>query len=174
MVVGVIGILSSIVIVNSATEWRRERVNTVAVELSGWLEQIRNSSLRETNAASASGGCAITLLSPLTNQPAGTTIATVAPTACSPESEFRIAGVASTSDRYTIASSNETSIIFTPRGSVITGSSADVDIRILLNGSSFMRCVRVTATLGAIRIGRNDSATGIASTCPDASFGGIF
>lgn len=171
--VAIIGILSSIAIVYTGIEWRRERVNTVALELAGWLESVRGASLRETNSTTSSGGCTITL-TPFTSQPAGTALASVAPAACSNQSPFLISGVASTSDRYSTASTNGTAITFTPRGSVITTDSNQVDIKILLDGSSVMRCVRVIATLGSIRIGRNDSASSISATCPDATFGGRF
>ncbi len=171
--VAIIGILSSIAIVYTGIEWRRERVNTVALELAGWLDQVRGASLRETNAVTGSGGCVITF-SNLTSQPAGTALASVAPTTCSPQSSLRISGVASTSDRYSTASSNGSSITFTPRGSVITTGSNNVDIKILLDGSSVMRCVRIIATLGSIRIGRNDAASSITATCPDGTFGGRF
>lgn len=169
----IIGILSTIAIVYTGIEWRRERVNTVALELAGWLEEVRGASLRETNSATGLGGCTITL-TPLTSQPAGTTLASVSPEACSPQGTFRISGVASTSDRYSTASTNGTTITFTPRGSVITTGSNQVDIKILLDGSSVMRCVRVIATLGSIRIGRNDSASSITATCSDSTFGGRF
>ncbi|KEF41343.1 MAG: hypothetical protein ER33_11890 [Cyanobium sp. CACIAM 14] len=173
VVVVIIGILSGIVITASGNEWRRERVNTVALELAGWLEQVRGASLRATSATTSAGGCAITLSS-LTSQPAGSTLASVSPTSCSPQSTFILSGVATSGDRYSTASTNGTSLIFTPRGSVITTNSANVDIKILLDGTSLLRCVRVVATLGSIRIGRNDAATGIADSCPDASFGGQF
>ena len=173
LVVAIIGILSGVVITVSGNEWRRERVNTVALELAGWLEQVRGASLRETNSSVSAGGCVITL-SNLTSQPAGSTLASVSPTSCSPQSTFILTGVSTSGDRYSTASTNGTSVTFTPRGSVLTTNSSNVDIKILLDGTSLMRCVRVVATLGSIRIGRNDTATGIASSCPDASFGGRF
>lgn len=172
--VAIIGILSSIALVFTGNEWRRERINTVAIELAGWLEEVRAASLRETNAVQSNGGCVVRLGSPgspgtaLNHVPAGTVLASVDPTLCrAPNPSFTISGFASTPDRYSATFSSPTAT-FTPRGS--TTSTSDITIHLSLDGSVPLRCVQISSIVGMIRIGGDNAATGVDGTCTYPGF----
>jgi Tfp pilus assembly protein FimT len=156
----VVGVVTGITVSLAGSEWRRERVNTVAIELASWLEAIRQSSLRQP-------GNAPCVVSFNTSSPVGSgaVLATVAPASCSPQSSFTVSGLADNGDSFAIAlnPATPTSLSFTPRGSV--SATADTDLRLLLLGTAQMRCVRLTATLGLIRIGSNSAAAGIGDSC---------
>ena len=170
VVIAIIGLINGLSIAFSSGSWQRERVNAVAVGLAGWLEEVRSNALRQTSADPASGGCVISLppppaTTPPSNAAAGTILASVSPASCASSSTFAIPGVSNGTDRYAIATTNASTITFTPRGSVTSSSDAVVNIH--LQGSRQLRCVRVSSILGLIRIGNNSEATSSAASCSD-------
>lgn len=174
VVVAIIGVLSSIAIIISGNEWRRDRVNAVALDFAGWLEQIRTASLREINSSPSAGGCVVTVNTLLFLSPGSTTLASVSPTRCSPTSAFVVPGSISARTVYSSNLTNANTIIFTPRGSVILPANAsDAVVRIQLNGTSLVRCIRVNAGLGVIRIGSNNTAVNASSDCPATAYSGF-
>jgi prepilin-type N-terminal cleavage/methylation domain-containing protein len=80
----IVGILATVGISVSDTDWRRERVNAAALDLAGWLEAVRRQSVRGQ-------GCVVTLVSN-NSLAAGANIATAAPAAL--EANTATAGVA--------------------------------------------------------------------------------
>lgn len=167
----VIGILAAVTISLTGSEWRRERINTLAIDLAGWLEVIRNNSLKQTSSATTSGGCTVTF-SALTAQAPGSILASVSPSNCAPESNFRIPGITGNHAFSTAitngggAGSNQ--IIFTPRGTSMNTQPIDLNMR--LDGSTSLRCVRVSANLGLISIGNSESASGALASATCTSF----
>ena len=166
MVVAIIGLINGITVAMSGQEWQRERVNAVAIGLAGWLEEVRGNALRETSDTSSSGGCVVSVSS-LSNAAAGSTLASVAPTTCASSATFVIPGVINNADRYDIGLTNAATITFTPRGSVT--SSSDALVQIFLVGTRQLRCVRVSAILGLVRIGSNAAASSSTASCTDFS-----
>ncbi|QPN58968.1 GspH/FimT family pseudopilin [Synechococcus sp. CBW1002] len=160
----IIGIVSGITISIIGNELRREKVNTVVQEFVGWLEAIRGASLARTSTITTSGGCQVTISSPSANQGSGSTVATVSPAECSPSPNFILTDVAAGSSTFSWATANQT-ITFTPRGSI--AETSDITFKIVQSGTAPLRCVRVSAGLGLIRIGRNDSATQTSASCTD-------
>ena len=158
LVVALIGILSAVSISNSLELWRRERLNGVALELEGWLEGI--SRMPERNGTS----CEVTISSG--TLAGGQTLATVSPTSCAANATL-VVPVILRSDNLSVGAS-ATSWSFTPRMAI--DSSSDVHIRLAFSGSAPVRCVRVSATLGLLRIGRNDSSSSTAVDCPSTQF----
>lgn len=163
----VLGILGAFVIRFSGNEQQRERINSVAIELAGWLEEIRSNALRETNSTTNLGGCEVTF-TPLTASKAAVQLASVTPAKCAASPNFRVTGLDGNAS-FSAASSNGTQIIFTPRGTVM--NIAPIELRLKVDSSSFLRCVRISENLGLIRIGRNDNAAGSpsSSSCSDYS-----
>jgi prepilin-type N-terminal cleavage/methylation domain-containing protein len=163
--VAVMGILGSIVISFTGNEWRRERINTVAVELAGWLEEIRSNAFRETNSTTSLGGCEVTFTA-ISASNASTQLASVSPTRCAANPIFRVTGLTG-NHTYSSASSNGTQIIFTPRGT--TMNAQPIELRLKIDSNTYLRCFRVSENLGLIRIGRNDNVTGApsSSSCSD-------
>ncbi|MCT0230530.1 prepilin-type N-terminal cleavage/methylation domain-containing protein [Synechococcus sp. CS-1324] len=166
--VAVLGIVSAVVINATGSEWRRERVNGVAIELAAWLEAVRSSSQRL-----GGNGCTVTFSSG--TLAAGAEIARVAPAACAPTSPvstndanaraFRLPAVADGPDRYgvALAPANPTTLSFTPRNSV--SATVNTDLKVHLAGTTQLRCVRLTPTLGLIQIGSNGAAASSAANC---------
>ena len=174
--VAVLGIVSAVVINATGSEWRRERVNSVAIELAAWLEAVRTASQRQrafgcetTNTC----GCSVTFSTG--SLAAGGEIARVTPAACAPTSPvsaasasaraFLLPAYANGPDRYgvALAPASPTTLSFTPRNSI--SATADTDLKIHLTGSTQLRCVRLTATIGLIRLGSNASAADSAASC---------
>lgn len=162
IVIAIIGLINGLTIAFTGRAWQRERINSVAVGLAGWLEEVRTNAMRETSETPTAGGCVVSVSS-LVNAGADTALASVAPTTCASSATFRIPGVSGSSDRYDSATTNATTITFTPRGSVT--NSVDGVVRIFLRGSRELRCVRVSAILGLVRVGSDSSATSSAGTC---------
>lgn len=144
----------------SGREWRRERLNAVAIELAGWLEAIRTASTRQPG----SNPCVVTF-STATSAVNGSVLATVAPASCSPQSSFTIKGIAGSTSTFQMARTPSTpsTVSFSPRGSI--SASSDTDLRILLAGTGQMRCVRLTGTVGLIRLGSRSDATDTSVDC---------
>lgn len=85
VVVSILGIAAAIFMPSFVFILRRERVNAIALEAAGWLEEARSQSAREVNLDllalneddSNKGGCAIVLGGPNGNAKAGDILATV-------------------------------------------------------------------------------------------------
>lgn len=169
--VAIIGILSAATISISGNEWRRERINTVALELSGWLEAVRNNALKQTSPNASSGGCVVTFSSSTAAQ-AGSTLASVSPSNCTSDPVFRIPGLTGGHTFSAVitngggTSSNQ--IVFTPRGTSM--NSQPIDLKLRIDGTSSMRCVRVSENLGLVSIGSSEVASGALSAANCSSY----
>ncbi len=159
--VACLAIISSVAISSTGNGWKRGRVNTVAIELASWLEAVRNASLRRIGT-----GCTVTF-NTTSPKAAGDQIASVSPAACSSMPSFTLTGLADSPDRYSVALSptTPTSITFTPRGSVT--ATSDTDLKILLDGTGALRCIRTSATVGLIRIGSSSNAPSTTAACDE-------
>ena len=153
----IITVVSSIAIDAAFRARQRELVNGFAINLGGWIEKVRTSSLRGS-------GCSITINPGTLSQ--GATIAT--------SSEYVVAGSESSpidqnicsvsnpllmtdinsidsQSQFEITPSNAT-IIFTPRGTLYLPSGG-IDLTVeLISGPS--RCVSITGMLAEITISK--------------------
>ncbi|MCT0212078.1 MULTISPECIES: pilus assembly FimT family protein [Synechococcales] len=166
--VAVLGIASAVVINATGREWQRERVNGVAIQLAAWLEAVRSSSQRL-------GGTGCTVTFSTGALAAGAEIARVTPAACAPISPvstndanaraFLLPVVANGPDRFgvALAPAAPTTVSFTPRSSM--SATVDTDLKVHLAGTTQLRCVRLTATIGQIQIGSNGAAASSAANC---------
>jgi len=161
--VAIIAILSGITISNSLTSWRDAQVSELAFQLAGWLEQVSRS-------PEASGGsCTVTFTSGITGGITlnnGAQLASVSPTSCSPDPSFTVPS--RFGSRQISAGASAASVVFTPRNAIT--SSTDVQVRLALLNQAPVRCVRLSAVLGLIRVGRNDASSSATTDCPAASF----
>jgi prepilin-type N-terminal cleavage/methylation domain-containing protein len=169
--VALIGILSgAFLFVINTGNWRRQRVNAVAKELAGWMEEVMAYSTREN------AECVIEII-PGTRQ-AGSAMARIQvenQEKCPMrEPEFRIpAIIGSPGDSFDVAIIPPNSTItYTPRGMVTPNpSNIDNQIVIALQQEGPVRCVRVTANLGLISIGRGlDGASTATEECLPGNF----
>ena len=194
VVVVLIGISAAISVGSYSFVMRRERLNTLALEVAGWLEEARSLASREVSESTTTGGCAIILGGPVSSAKTGDVIAVVqgdASNTCSvrqtslriPDTQgntFKIGVYGLGSGKAANDSSNPCTasmglncsgsvyMYFTPRGMWSSDSiqaGQDMEIRIVhSDGKSPKRCVRVSSILGSIDIGQ--ASTGdIATSC---------
>jgi prepilin-type N-terminal cleavage/methylation domain-containing protein len=167
VVVALIGILSAafLFVINTGN-WRRQRVNAVAKELAGWMEEVMAYSMRENvqcdiriNAAEfAAGGLAAEVTNADPNNIASCRVR---------EPNFRIPAIVG-NDRFQISAATNT-ITYTPRGMVTNQIDTQAVVALLPDGP--VRCVRVTANLGLISIGRGrDGASTATEECLPGNF----
>lgn len=181
VIVAIVGILGLYTNIYSARDTRSENLNAAVTRLVQWLEQIRSSSLGQTNTSTTtSGGCRVCLADSnpsnatcsggsLTSATFSTTIAYTT-SACATPSAFKLPADLVANDTYNVAVSNGSSpltnpsITFTPRGS--TTSTSDTVIKVFLNGANELRCIRISPILGLIRIGTKTGTTSaVTSEC---------
>lgn len=155
VIISLVGLVLGITTTTISSEWQRARINAATQDLASWLEGVRNASLRQPGNAP----CVVTFntSSPLTS---GNELARVSPAACAPTSPVSAINaqarailvpvlVGNSSFAVAVNPSANTSVTFTPRGSV--SITADTDYRINFLGQT--RCVQLSATLGLLRIG---------------------
>lgn len=165
--VAVLGVVAAVVVPANQSQWRRERVNAAALELTSWLEVIARSPDQTGN------NCTVTITTG-TNRAAGATLAEVLPAACAPESTLRLPGAVLGNATYNVGASN-TSFIFTPRGAISTNGvgtdvATNIQVRISIDGQAPLRCVQLTGLLGLIRLGNNNATGNVATACAADQF----
>jgi len=192
VIVAVIGIVAGVAVPSFQFVLRRERVNALAFETAGWLEESRSIAAREVNADNNAGGCAIVITAPQSAAQAGAVIAGISGCAARtmqlrvPETwggSFRISHSipsGSISNAPTAADcsvsgipaglcSGSVRLFFTPRGmwssDSVTNLRDDLEIRIApADGTGPRRCVRLSSILGSIDIG-SANAGGVQAGC---------
>lgn len=172
--VAVLGLVGAVVFTTSQSSWRRERANAATVELSGWLEQISKSP--EQNGSS----CRVVLNTG--TLASGAVLASVTPATCAIESNLLLPAI-NTNESFQVAVTGAATIggvsqwWFTPRGAISTttpaatagSSTADISVRISVAGTVPVRCVRLSGTLGLLRMGRNNATGDPNVNCTDWS-----
>jgi type II secretory pathway pseudopilin PulG len=152
-------ILGTIVISNVLTSWRSAQASELAVQLAGWLEEIS----RRPEVSGTS--CTVTFTTGTLNSNA--VLAQVSPTSCAVQPSFRVTALYGNRPLSVGASTN--TVVFTPRQAIT--SSNDIQVRLAILNQAPVRCVRLSATLGLIRLGRNDATPATTTDdCPAASF----
>lgn len=111
--VAILGILAGIAIPSFLFLLQRERIQSVALELAGWLEQVRNVAADQVAANATAGGCVVTFSSGSLS--AGQNLAQVDQQCTASNPVLRVPeGVQQ--NTVTVAVSGANPIIFTPRG----------------------------------------------------------
>ena len=177
VVVGILGILSSVIIASGSKSLQRSKINAVAVELAGWLTAIR---------AKNENGCYVdyvgttnksnNVLPPKQINPSGLfssgaqVLTFRTPADCSDPSGaqvgFRLP--ANVGGGYTLRLYDP--IIFSPRGTIAMADNATNEtgtnyIKIFHAGSGLLRCIRIRYWTGIIEIGSNSNADKIDNVC---------
>ena len=162
--VAVLGVVAAVVVPANQEQWRRERVNAAALELTSWLEVIA----RTPDQTGVS--CTVTV-TPGTNRAAGALLASVVSNpsgvACAPESTLNLPATVLGASTYNVGASSNT-ITFTPRGAVST--AVPIQVRISVTGQLPLRCVQVTGLLGLLRLGSNNTTGNVATACAANQF----
>lgn len=133
---------------------RRQRLNNLVTELSGWLEEI---SVR-TEFAGAPCQVSFTTgsLSP------GDTLAQVTPSSCATQDSFDVPSfLGPVGQTYGIQITDQAANgagrwSFTSRGTI--DEAQDIEIRVNLNNNAPVRCIQLSADFGLIRLGANNDA----------------
>jgi prepilin-type N-terminal cleavage/methylation domain-containing protein len=142
---------------------RRDRAQSAASELAGWLTAVRRAGERGSGCSvviSVGSGLApndtLATATPDRGVPAGWT------NPCGPAALVPPTGPAAT---FRVASDPATTFVFTPRGTVFVPGGDNTPIEISINsvqGGTVqppMRCVRITPPLGLIEVVNNGGAT---------------
>ena len=187
VVVSILGVLSALAIGEGLASLRRSRVDAVAMELSGWLNAIHanDSTVAGSNAnvtcvATFAGQAVYPNASSFS---AGQEVFTLNdPADCSPVvRSFRIPDNAN--GTFLIAS--PTPITFNLRGNAFIGDPAvdnnnnmsglnvNRDIKILMQGTRLLRCIRINYLLGLTSVGANSSAALVTDDCASTAFGAV-
>lgn len=163
VVIVILGVIGSVGIQGFFFLVRRARVQSVALEVAGWLEQVRNAAADEVFPRQ---GCQITFATG--TLAGGVQLAAVDQTggACPfPEPVLRVPpGVQLDTVQIAVAGTNP--LVFTPRGLWIAPGGAigqNFLLSMTLTGGGPLRCIRLTPTLGSVEIGRPPNSAG--DTC---------
>ncbi|MFM7314639.1 MAG: Tfp pilus assembly protein FimT/FimU [Cyanobium sp.] len=157
--VAMLSILCGVVIDAGLREWRREQVNTVVLELAGWLESVRRSAIKGYS-------CTVTIANgengsfPRMNGDALATVRTEAGGACGTVGTFHLTGVNSSPGFLVTTTNGSGSMTFTPAGTLFLADSTQRDkmplvIRVSLNDHNPdpERCLQLEGMLGLIDVG---------------------
>lgn len=164
----ILGVIASIGISAFFFLVRRERANSVALEVAGWIENVRNASADEVSPQANTGGCVLTFTTG-NNQAAGAQLASVDQNCTLPETVLRIPAGVQQDTVLTSIASGASPVVFTPRGlwTDVAGNPTETpfQLNITLNGGGPLRCVRISPTLGSVEVGRPTTFAG--NTCQD-------
>ena len=161
-----ISILSAISIPLMSGPLRRQRLNNLVIELSGWLEEV------SVRAEFAGAPCTV-IITTGTLTP-GATLAQVTPAACAIQNPFVVPSfLGGAAQNYAVAITDsasddegvDNSWSFTPRGSIT--DPANIEIRVNLNGRVPVRCIQLSSDFGYVRLGSNNAAANAATPCDD-------
>jgi prepilin-type N-terminal cleavage/methylation domain-containing protein len=168
LILGLIAAVGGSSLISIAT---RERANTVASELAGWLDQVNRDASRFSAETSGGTPCIVTINTGNGLLP-GALMATIAPESCAVQNALAVPDLYSDDSTVQITASPR-QFVFTPRGTVATSSGAplpdaEVQITISVNSLPPLRCIRLTGLIGVLEVGRNNQA-GPGGTCDEWS-----
>jgi len=145
-------IVLSIVIPETGRAYNRDRLNEAALLLRGWLGEIA------TKPDTLGQSCTVTISTGTIAT--GGQIASVLPTTCSSSPTLRLPGISNSS--FSVGAT-QASWSFTPRNAI--NSANNIEINLSLSNLTALRCVRVGAITGLLRLGRNDTTSNVSSSC---------
>ncbi|MCP9926336.1 GspH/FimT family protein [Cyanobium sp. CH-040] len=153
VIVVIIGVIAAVGISGFFFLVRRARVQSVALEVAGWLEQVRNAAADEVTANRVAGGCRVAFDNG--DRFAGGQIATVDQDCTFPEAILRVP--LSVQQDFVNLEPVGSPVTFTPRGLWVDSANVpgtNFQLTISLNGDLPVRCIRLSPALGAVEIGR--------------------
>lgn len=157
VVIVILSIIASVGIGSFLFIVRRARVQSVALEVAGWIENVRNAAADSVDPNDANGGCMITF-TPANSMELSDSLATVDGACPVPEDELLIpTTVQQDSVSIQVDPADPSIITMTPRG-LWTGPGttpgANFRMLITLDGGGPSRCIRLSPILGSVEIGR--------------------
>ncbi|MCP9875266.1 MULTISPECIES: prepilin-type N-terminal cleavage/methylation domain-containing protein [unclassified Cyanobium] len=160
IVIVILGIFAAITLESYNSFQRRERVNAVALSIYGWLNEVRQASLRLQDS-----GCMVTFASG--SIAAGQQLASVE----TGSSCAAILGANSslvldrdlTNGLITQIGPSVLSVTYTPR--TLSTNVSDITIGLTVDAKAPQRCLLVSAVSGSIQVGRNNSSSSTTGVC---------
>ncbi len=142
----------------------------VANELAGWLDTVQRRSQIQV-----AQPCTVTFDLSTSNSAlaTGDRLASVVPANCA-LGVVRVPAIQFSPGRFQARLTGPASLTYTPRGTVT--AAADTVLSLQPEGSTVLRCVRVSAVLGLISLGSASlpTPTDTTTTCADASYSAVF
>ena len=168
VVVAVLGVLSAVFL--PMTRDADGEALAVANELASWLDTVQRRSQRLV-----AQPCTVTFDLTTSNSAiaTGDQLASVVPSNCA-IGAVRVPAIQFSPGRFQGRRSGSATLVYTPRGTVT--ASDDTVLSLQPQGSTVLRCVRVSGVLGLISLGSATltSPTDTATTCADASYSAVF
>jgi len=153
VIVAILTIIARISIVETRIAYDRDRINQASLLLAGWLQEI--SSKPDVLGQS----CAVTITTGTVAS--GAQVASVSPTSCSSLPVLRLPGDFRSAS-YSVGAT-KTTWSFTERNAI--DSTGDVTVKFSLTGLTSLRCVRLNAISGLVRLGSNNATSDVSQTC---------
>lgn len=152
----ILGILAALVIDAGLRDWRRAQVNTVVVELAGWLESVRRAALKGSS-------CTVTIHTPqglpnLAESQPTAGVATAVSSPCRALQPLQLTTITPNA-QFTI-SATPAQFTFTPAGTFRAASNPAVITVELSTHSDTKRCIQIEGMLGYIGVGRPENGGG--------------
>ena len=151
--VSIILIVSAIVVPISRAPYRRDVLNDATLRLEAWLLEVS----RKPNAEGQP--CTVTF-STGSNRSGGAQLASVSPTTCATEAVLSLP--TAQGQTFSVGATSNT-VVFTRRNS--TTSDENVDVKLATSSLTALRCVRVVAISGLLRVGLNNSSADVSQSC---------
>lgn len=151
--VAIIGVVFGITLRETGNAYNRDKLNQTSLLLRAWLLEISNKpdTIGQSCAVTISTGAITT----------GGQIASVSPSACSGSPVLAMPG--NFSGLTFNVGATKTTWSFTRRNAI--DSTSDVIIKLSLNGFTSLRCVKVQAISGLLRLGLNNTTSNVTATC---------
>lgn len=163
VVIVIIGVIGSVGIAGFFFLVRRARVQSVALEIAGWIEQVRNAAADEVSPQGNQGGCQVNWF-PNNGMAPQAALAIVDQNCTAPENTLFIpVTIQQETVSVALADGSPDPIIFTPRGLWTNQAGVpgvNFQLNIQLDGGGPLRCVRLSPTLGSVEIGRPNNFGG--------------
>lgn len=181
IVVVILAIAGAFVTSSWSSSLRREKLNAVALEMAGWIEQVRNQAANQVSSVDTSGGCTIAFNNALSSAGPGAIVAGIkSGTVCSGLAVTTLVIPDAKNASFKICSNQQAcgggsgsgatqDITFTPRGMLIAepalGASSLYEYRMILSDNSGpKRCVRISDITGTVEMGYGADAN-LATNC---------
>lgn len=153
VVASIIVLVSAIVVPISRAPYRRDVLNDATLRLEAWLLEVS----RKPNAEGQP--CTVTF-STGSNRSGGAQLASVNPTSCATEAVLSLP--TAQGQTFSVGATSNT-VVFTRRNS--TTSTSNVDLKLATSSLTALRCVRVVAISGLLRVGLNNSSADVSQSC---------
>jgi len=151
VVVSTLLIGAAVVVPIIRSSYQRDVLNEAIRGLEGWLLEVSRSPDQDGQT------CVVTFTTG-TGLGRGSQIASVSPTSCASTSTLTLP--TAQGQTFSVGASG-TTVSYTRRNAIT--STSNVEVRVAITGLTAMRCVRLQAISGLVRMGRNNTSSTVAS-----------